>query len=753
MEYTRGAPRLSRKDLSSTKSGSTNGNLRPVSSKISLIRERIRVQLQSQLDESRLRQTSNRSFDQGYSTLNSTRVADQSLYDVSGIRLDRTQLSNATMSRADKFRLAQTLLGNPVERRPAPRSPPNAYRRRLDRPGRPIVPVFSDDSDSPGVVRQIRRNLLPPRPRTSGSRTPDVSSFGIRSRLNATWAPREIAPLDCEAAVENYKNQPIMNHLSRSIRQVSFAGDSFVSSSPNNSSLIEDEIEILDKKRMHARKSADFSLESLKIPSSSISSFRPSEVLPVVDIPRPRSPPMTMLQRLNERRDMYERMASPSSPEMFAIFSPVGSRKSTDWLDNAGLVIDNVELVQFEDNQRDLSETNIQLAQMMAKLVDLEQHGLDDFTIPQTTSRHGMHNLTFPETTSRHGMHNLTLPETTSAQGLDDFTVPETTARHAHDLPQTHEGELMDEPPTPSTSRFVIAFSTVQPQSFATYVASDPSREDIEPHSLRVDDVLVDKPVLGAHPWAQVPTDLLSNTDETHVRLDEFVNEGHETHKDVVASHLLEAHEKLDEHTDVQLHSLVEVSSSRPSEEECATVVDKVLDEMFVAALAEICVVRIASVSRPASRRPVRVDAFDPEVAPLATGLDIERVLQLVGQGAEFAHLMPKSVSVCIQDAIAEIWQSLPPAQKADRQWASRCSGMRNPLAEFLPDHHTNDSVATQLKQIISGSLEARFCEEFVTQFKLDDSTRIFHQNNIIDEVNAFVFDAVIASVARDFVN
>ena len=235
---------------------------------------------------------------------------------------------------------------------------------------------------------------------------------------------------------------------------------------------------------------------------------------------------------------------------------------------------------------------------------------------------------------------------------------------------------------------------------------------------------------------------------------------------------------------------------------------DQLLGELVDSVLADVCVVPRSPASTTASTPPVarsvkypsRTDAFDSAYSPphASRMVDFEGVARIVREeflgvvceseeteldSVQIASIksyplhvsfsttlsLSSSLSMCIADSFFMLLDSLSPAEAADREWAVKFGVARNPLSAFLPQRHTLGTVLVELSKLLaehnrpkddSQTRVEAICSEFVKKFRLDHS--LFQHNvrlvderqareEVIEEVNAFILDAVIASVANDF--
>ena len=132
-----------------------------------------------------------------------------------------------------------------------------------------------------------------------------------------------------------------------------------------------------------------------------------------------------------------------------------------------------------------------------------------------------------------------------------------------------------------------------------------------------------------------------------------------------------------------------------------------------------------------------------------------------------------KCLAHLISDAFVDLLSSLPPAAAADRAWAARhAPGSKSPLSQFLPQSHTLDHLLGQLKKLLHEHCQNtqdnavdKVCGEFIDKFGLDEVAFQYNTNpgrdagpsaeaielEIISEVNDFIIEAVVTSVAGDF--
>ena len=128
--------------------------------------------------------------------------------------------------------------------------------------------------------------------------------------------------------------------------------------------------------------------------------------------------------------------------------------------------------------------------------------------------------------------------------------------------------------------------------------------------------------------------------------------------------------------------------------------------------------------------------------------------------------LVPESMLMCLVDVFVGLLDSLPPAATAERKF--KRSGVRNPMASFLPSRHSIARICDSLRELMDEHCkptkeEEKFvdelCDQFVHTFNADDvlfsKTRDIEDEEfeaqIFDEVSRFIMDAVVTSVGNDF--
>lgn len=133
------------------------------------------------------------------------------------------------------------------------------------------------------------------------------------------------------------------------------------------------------------------------------------------------------------------------------------------------------------------------------------------------------------------------------------------------------------------------------------------------------------------------------------------------------------------------------------------------------------------------------------------------------------------SMAMCVADAFIDLLSSLPPAAAANKAWAAKCPGGVNPLAAFLPIRHSLQSLLAQLKSLIAVHADTAsdetervdaVCKQFLWKFNLDeaafqcnvaqfrvdeDAEAAQLKDEILAEVDEFILEAVMTSVAGDF--
>ena len=63
---------------------------------------------------------------------------------------------------------------------------------------------------------------------------------------------------------------------------------------------------------------------------------------------------------------------------------------------------------------------------------------------------------------------------------------------------------------------------------------------------------------------------------------------------------------------------------------------------------------------------------------------------------------VPESLILCVSDTLVWLLDSLPPAAAADRAWAAKCPGTRHPMSSFLPQRHTIGTLCKDLADLIN---------------------------------------------------
>jgi hypothetical protein len=153
---------------------------------------------------------------------------------------------------------------------------------------------------------------------------------------------------------------------------------------------------------------------------------------------------------------------------------------------------------------------------------------------------------------------------------------------------------------------------------------------------------------------------------------------------------------------------------------------------------------------------------------------DEMQVLRNLDFGSILSGFSPSYIGPLVSDAFVDILSSLPPAAAADRLWAAKNPGSKSPLSGFLPKSHTLNHLFSQLKSLLEEHCRPvsettdrvdEVCREFVRKFGLDEvafqySTKINSSelneaetvDQVIEEVKDFIIEAIVTSVAGDFI-
>ena len=203
----------------------------------------------------------------------------------------------------------------------------------------------------------------------------------------------------------------------------------------------------------------------------------------------------------------------------------------------------------------------------------------------------------------------------------------------------------------------------------------------------------------------------------------------------------------------------------------------------------------------PARKIPMRVDSFDLSFTDVSLNrsallVDVEAVLATLSTAVRIsvpvnpadelgdaqiraikavsvqgrltdACGLSRSMAMCISDSFHSLFDQLPPAAAADRSWAMRYPGSRNPRSAFLPTRHSMQSILAQVNTLLieaftpvaepSNRIDG-ICRDFLGKFNLEEAALrsdsaecASAEAEIIDEVNDFILEAVITSVSNDF--
>ena len=772
MEYSRPSSGMSRRAKSATSAASTLGETSALRSRLvnlvlsdnpHLSKLENRFGLSRTVDMSGF--SNSRETSQMDSTINLQDRRNRT------VNMDRTlPAQRRTGSKADKFRLAQTMCMPPVEPKvslPAPRT----HVRRLDRPGRPVVvPIQSSDSDSPCRVR-LR------------AEKPMRRAVGIRTKLNGLRSQSRNSPdIDMYPSlfVSRVENPRPISHLSRSL-----------SSSPNTT-LLEEEIDLFDRKRHEAHSEivrntkrdirSDLLLESWMIPSSSISSLpsqrtmmdkfadRQAVILERVVVSRESSPRPGLLSERNymhsfDSKSSPVRLPIPSIVERLVYSSPeplcdktieqssIRSEEDLCLLEPLAIPASTCRFAQFDE---DICVIDEDVYNIVEADIGVSLGSISPITPRLIDQTHAKINAV-PEYDLSVHVSDEVRPKLVASAPLEEVVLPALV----HFLPREEENQIQQEiKEVPQEVHGNVIVKALPQKDVCEAVSQQVVLDvvdELSPENVCLDSVAV------------------SNSD-TEV-LEVYTSPspcGPETREIVTKSPEVEA-------------------MIIPSKEDVIdSVTDWLLDDL-IASIVSDPRVSVVSTHVPSSPATIvhpatpRSDAFDPirpalisvpvfsqvfpviqsVLSPLCVSLDDElsdsqlsQIRQIAGTTLPNKLGLSLSMAVCVSDTLIELLDSLPPAQLADREWSAKFSAARNPLSSFLPRRHSLTSLFAQLKKILDceKSIES-ICQDFVYTFKMDEtlfqygSDHHFADDGIIDELQDFIVDALVSSVANDFAN
>lgn len=703
-----------RRILGREERGSTASRIggRQSSQKHELLRSRVESQLRAQLLDRKRRHarsgdsvSSSRCESPSEPSLSQSSVASRA-HSYSYIETSRNGKSLNAPGRHDRLRQLEAAYAPGARRRSASaesKTPPPVLRRRLDRPGRPLVPAArsKDGSLSPSNVRMITRRLLPSRPGTASRRDPlsNLSNFSLNTTVNGKSSS------SLRSRLENLSKTLFVEDKSANDYAVSGYGRA---NRPNEARFGEPLIS------GGGAMSANLEVEEAPPPGKSVRElcFSPS--------------PREMQGRKEQARAELEQ-----KQEEFALDSPRGMVE-----EGPVLVLQSLEIARssvsslselIRAKEREIEARKAEYSDKRKSLLEKRREALEqEMKIKQ---------LEYLRQLEEEELDLVKKAE--SAQKLSESLTEKiiNQSREIERLQSVDSSWASCSTPERTTRMLPEMFSIASPQlgEVSPVSVSSPPEHPDEP---------VDSP----------------------------------KHEDMKAK---------DEDEDDE---------------------DDQLTDYVIMYLIEQCLVESERPVDPTPKKKIRIDAFDialasqpilsSELAPVSSAESIIAIISLAARDflqvsgsselldsqvnalrkMDFASIifsslpqLSHSMVYLVADAFLDLLGSLPPAAAADRAWLAQNYGARkSPLSSFLPQNHTLDHLLSQLKALLEYHARRpdlgrnadridRVCNEIFAQFGLDQVASFSHENNkqveeeILLEVNEFIIEALVTSVASDF--
>jgi hypothetical protein len=653
-------------------------------------------------------------------------------------------------SRVPKADRRQTATGRRRSTSVGERTPPPVLRKRLDRPGRPLIPSLlqKENMDSSNTGMRIAQRMLPSRPQTAYARRPSMNStlnstsFSVTSRaktlrnrieditmrndsamtggsilphldensrlgldsaldaLRRTPSSRMIRPVEGRLGSpiiprcgSPFEHEGELNHMSRSLREL--AG----TPSPSSRSFDEQISRRKEEARLELQQKQRQLLNTLHVGKE----LDEGQVLCLDSMEIMRSSVSTLAELIRIKEAEVARTKSLYEEERQVVIEQERQAKEQE-----RKLQQIAHLKRLEEEEAEVLR-QIEAAQMDAKALS-EKIKNQSIVIEKLTAQKSK--TPSPVTPSR-----------TVESAVQVFSI-------GTPLPGNQSEDLADSPWCVRETSGSEAFN----------LENSPS-EMLEAIMETEKPLVIDVPCALLE--GGTPTDLSSSEDSLSDAPVKPIDTSM-TEKDCVRSPQLE--DQKTEHSSNE----DEKQSPSPASEGKQTVApnfdaitDSLLDSLLTEIIGEMNVSvnrSVSTVATPTEREwkiPTRVDSFDlPEKQPQPiveedpTKMNSERVMGLVKTALRdhMPHLgltdeisdedgnrireidfssylrseLDEDMSLCVGDAFIELLDDPPPNVAADSSWGFRRNPARNPLAAFLPQRHSLASLFKELEKLIA---------------------------------------------------
>ena len=803
------------------------------SHKHEILRARVESQLRAQLLERK--RAHSKSADSA-STSRSGSPADRSVSQSSGTSRAYTFAYNESSrggrtavqlpAREDRMRQLEAAYGPPARRRSVSaesKTPPPVLRRRLDRPGRPLVPAarMKDASMSPSNVRKITSRLLPSRPSIASRREPlsNVSNYSLNSTFKSSHSLRSrLADLSRTMYGEEKSPPPAQPFRHRK----EYPREEFTK--PTRSAMRPSEARVGEPLISGP---VDMSCSSLE----SEGGFSLHRLTPSPEMHRRREQVRVDLEQ--KQRDLLEEFAMDSSPRGMMGEGQVLVLESLDI--GRSSVSSLTELIKSKEKEIEVRKSDY--TDKRKGLLEKRREALEqEMKIKQLEYLRQLEEE--ERAIARKAESAKLLSESLTEKILNQSReIERLLATKPVEISHCAEPDREDDEEDVMYSSGAITPEPKMPEMFCIASPSPPAENNCSlgllasPVEKVSDDISLmpfedqSESILPVLPFVDEPILPLVDATSSMQKIVECEGNG-------ILSSLAESVDEMDNNDSMISRQEGKVNYdpmiSRPvdetetgkidpmmsREEEEVICVETLVTDFVLSSLIETSLSEIfqSSFSNNAGPEPAnqgikrnRVDAFDnvpvespsddssavafPETivsifcSALVENLNLNPSAELSVAQLETLRrfdyvsllfsLDNKCLAHLISDAFVDLLSSLPPAAAADRAWAARhAPGSKSPLSQFLPQSHTLDHLLGQLKKLLHEHCQNtqdnavdKVCGEFIDKFGLDEVAFQYNTNpgrdsepsaeaielEIISEVNDFILEAVVTSVAGDF--